>query len=390
MDSGTQNSMKDIKGTMEAILQPLEIMAFQMQNPRTKTFVIKDFLKKKKQCKLILDNLPEHEKSLTPLFSAFTACLSQVMTSMPDSKTDFTLLALDEFLSFASVMDEGSKKRLFTLIRSKGGIMMPAIQYVPKDDKKLQQLLTSSAFAWIYFSVIEEETVNLLKNTIGETHYTYEEKNRSTDSKGKKSYSYSTKNEKYHTINNELLNGLGEKFEHITYIPNKKFLYKGYTPQVELKTIAQKTIPVDLSKFYEMKYSDKNNSLDEELKNLKFEDLFKEKPLSKLEQYKLFKQFEKAKNKGEHEIDNFAKDNNLADVNFEILFEEFIPNDKVLENKMNILSLDERFNLSKEWNSISGDDYDTQVQFIEDNKLWGACPEIFNFTDEMLEQLEDI
>src|SRR3990167_9956026 len=127
-------------------------------------------------------------------------------------------------------MDEASKKRLHTLIRSKGGILMPAIQYIPMDDKKLQQLLTSSAFAWIYFSVIEEETIKLFKDAIGETEYTYSETNESRG-KGGKSTSTSTKHERTNIIFNELLNGLGDKFEHIVFIPNHKVIYKGYTPQ---------------------------------------------------------------------------------------------------------------------------------------------------------------
>jgi len=387
MESGTQNSMKDIKGTMEAILEPLEVMAFQMQDPNQKTFVIKDFLKKKHQCKLFLDNIPEHEKSLTPLFSAFTACLSQVMTSMPDSKTDFTLLALDEFLSFAKVMDEASMKRLFTLIRSKGGIMMPAIQYVPKDDKKLQQLLTSSAFAWIYFSVIEEETVNLLKNTIGETHYTYEEESHSVDSKHKKNKSYSTKNEKYHTINNELLNGLGSKFEHICYIPNHKILYKGYTPQVDLKVIAEKTCPIDLSKFYAMKYIDEDEKT-EDLKNLTFADLFKKK-VSKLQEYKLWKQFENAKKLGKNEIQNFKKENNLEEANLEFLFKKYMVDKQVVDNKMKILSLEERKQLKENWDNLEGD-RELELEFIEEHELFAALPNLFMFNNESeIKQEED-
>jgi hypothetical protein len=83
--------------------------------------------------------------------------------------------------------------------------------------------------------------------------------------------------------------------------------------------------------------------------------------------------------------------NNFVEINFETLFEEFRPNDKIIDNKMNLLSLNERFRLSNEWNYVSNnDDYVAKLAFIENNKLWGACPEIFNFTDEMLEQLEDI
>lgn len=382
MDSGSQNSKKDVKGTMEAIIEPLELMAYKMQDKRQKRFVIKDFFERKNQTKLILDNIPEFEKSLTPLFTAFTACLSQVHTSMQDSKTDFTLYALDEYLSFAQIMDEASKKRLHTLIRSKGGILMPAVQYIPKDDKKLQQLLTSSAYAWIYFSVIEDETINLLKHSVGETEYSYTEINESRDSKNKKSTSSSTKNERTYLIYNELLNGLGDKFEHIVYLPNHKMLYKGYTPQVSLMPIAKKQMPVNLSEFYKLKYS-KENEEKKDVENLTFADLFKQKPLTKLEEYKLFKKFEKSKQDGT--LKTFKQDNKLVEVNLEFLFKKFLADKQVIDNKMKLLSLDERFKLKTKWESLT--DEAQQLEFIEKNELFGALPNIFEF--ENIESLED-
>lgn len=387
MDSGSQNSKKDVKGTMESMIEPLEIMAWKMQNPKQKSFIIKDYFKKKNQTKLILDNISEFEKALTPLYSAFLSCVSQVHTSLPDTKTDFTLYALDEYLSLATIMDEPSKKRLHTLIRSKGGILMPAVQYIPKDDKKLQQMLTSSAYAWIYFSVIDDETIDLFKKTIGEVEYSYQEENISY-SKNSKNKSFSTKNCKDFVIYNELINGLGENFEHLVYLPNHKMLYKGYTPQVELKTIAKKYIPIDLQPFYDMKYKSDNLIDDQELRNLTFADLFKEKPLSKLEEYKLFKKFEKAKK--ENKTESFAKDNNLVNVNFELLFQDYIPNDKVIDSKMKILSVEERFELMQQWQAIDSNDHEAQIKFIEEHSLWGACPQIFENLGNNLEDLTDL
>lgn len=385
MESGSQNSKKDIKGTMEVVLESLERTAYMMQNPNQKSFVIADFFKKKNQTRLILDNIPEHEKTLTPLFTAFTACLSQVHTSMPDSKTDFTLYALDEYLSFASIMDEPSKKRLHTLIRSKGGILMPAIQYVPKDDKKMQQLLTSSAYAWVYFSVIEEETINLLKQSIGDTEYSYLEENESRDSKNRKSKSFSTKNEKYNIITNQILNGLGDKFEHIVYLPNHKAIYKGYTPQVTLKPIAKKSIPVDLSGLSKMKYLDNDNSPEVDIKNLTFADLFKQKPLSKLEEYKLFKKFENAKKEGEEQLKNFKQENKLVEVNLEFLFKKYMSDKTVISNKMKLLTLDDRLKLKNDFEGLS--DESEQLEFIEENDLFGALPDLFVFSEDEIGEI---
>lgn len=379
METGSQNSKKDIKGTMEAILEPLEIMAWKMQNPNQKSFIIADFFKKKNQCKLILDNIPEHEKSLTPLFTAFTACVSQVHTSMPDSKTDFTLYALDEYLSFISIMDDASKKRLHTLIRSKGGILMPAVQYVPQDDKKLTQMLTSSAYAWIYFSVIEETTIKLFRDAVGETEFIFLDKSESRNDQGK-TRSTSTKTEKTHLIFNELLNGLGDKYEHIVYLPNHKYLYKGYTPQADLPIIAEKQQAASLDEFYKLKYANENKPK-EDIKNLTFADLFKDKPLSKLEEYKLFKQFEEVKKKQDDKaLEKFKLENKLEAVNLEFLFQKYIQDNQVLNNKMKMYSKDERFILSTVWQKIKGDEQ-KELEFIESHDLFGALPAFFEFPD---------
>ncbi|MDD2653333.1 MAG: type IV secretion system DNA-binding domain-containing protein, partial [Sulfurimonas sp.] len=381
MDSGSQKSKQDVKSTMEAILEPLEIMAFKMQDPKQKSFVIADFFKRKNQCKLILDNIPEYEKSLTPLFTAFVACMSQVHTSLPDSKTDFTLYALDEYLSFAQIMDEPSKKRLHTLIRSKGGILMPAVQYIPKDDKKLQQLLTSSAYAWIYFSVIEEETIKLFKDAVSETEYVYFEKSHSKGESGS-STSTSTKNERVNLINNHLLNGLGTKYEHICYIPNEKVLYLGYTPQANLPKKAEKSVPSDLSEFYAIKYRIDNEE-QEDYKNLTFADLFKEKPLSKLEEYKLFKKFEKAKRQGEEAMASFKQAEKLEAVNLELLFSKYMEDKQVVSNKMKMYSIQQRFELFHSYRKIKDDDA-AALEFIEKHNLFGALPSFFTFNEEDL------
>jgi hypothetical protein len=386
MDSGTQKSKQDVKSTMEVMLESLEIMAWKMQDPKQKSFIIKDFFTRKNQCKLIMDNIPEHEKSLTPLFTAFTACMSQVHTSMPDSKTDFTLYALDEYLSFAQIMDEASKKRLHTLIRSKGGILMPAVQYIPKDDKKLQQMLTSSAFAWIYFSVIEEETIKLFKDAVGETEYTYTEHNESK-SEGRKTHSHNTKQERTNIIYPELLNGLGDKFEHIVYIPNHKVIYKGYTPQANLKKVAKKSIEADLTEFYAMKYRNENEEQEEDLKNLTFADLFKAKPLTKLQEFKLWKKFETIQGKKE-DIQRFKKEEKLEAINLEFLFKKYLQNDQVLNNKMKLFTLNERVELNGKWQRVQGDP-EQELQFIEKYDLFGALPAFFEFNGEEKSQLRE-
>ena len=181
-----------------------------------------------------------------------------------------------------------------------------------------------------------------------------------------------------------MINGLAEKYEHIVYIPGYKMLYKGYTPQAPLKKRAEKFVRRDLSEFYEMKYKLENGKSKEEIRALKFSDLFKEKPISKLEEYKLYRKMEKAK--AEDKIKEFKKEENLQDVDIELLFEDYIQKDAIIDSKMKILSSEERIALANEWNSIKDDDAKA-FQFIEKHQLWGACPGLF---EKDLEALEDI
>ena len=377
IESSAQKSQKDVQATMEQILEPLEIMTYQMQDPNQKRFTIKEFFKRKQQAKLILSNIAEYNKSLKPLFSAFISCFSQIHVSFPDTKTDFTLYALDEYLSFVPNMDEMTRKYLHTQIRSKGGILLAGVQYLPISDEKLLEELTNSAFVWLYFSTIQPKTADFFINSIKETEYSYEERNESyTD--GKKSVSWQTKKESTHLLNSHILNGLGEDFSHITFIPQKQVLYKGYTPVVELTKRHEGFIKKDLSGFYELKYKS-HKKIDPN--TLKVEDMFA-RSMSKLEKFKLFKRYEASQNK---EI--FAKENNLQDVNFELFFKEFIPDEMIIQSKMKLLSLQERFDLAGKWHSIPKENSEAQLAFIEQNQLYGALPDIFNFTTTQLQKI---
>jgi len=381
METGDQNSNKDVGSTMQQVIESLEIMAWQMQDPRQKKFTIKEFFAKKDRCKLILDNNAEYEQALTPLFSAFLACLTQVQLAQPDTKQDFTLYAIDEYLSLAKTMDESSKKRLHTLIRSKGGILMAFIQYVPKDNQSLQQLLTSSAYAWFIFSVIEEQTIELIKKTISQVEYVFTDENR--NSKGS---SYSTKEAKRDVLSNDILNSLAKEYAHIVYLPNEKLLFKGYTPQAYVPKRNEYIIKRDLKPFYAMKYASEEEQID--ISSLKFEDLFKaKKKLSKLEEYKLYKKYQESVKNGnvaDFKKEEIAKEFQTKNIDFELMFEKYIPKDKVISSKMKLLTPLERFKLKEEWNSFDESDAAGQLAFLEKHDLFGAVPNIFNIDESQL------
>ncbi|MBS4069094.1 MAG: hypothetical protein KGZ62_10885 [Sulfurimonas sp.] len=233
---------------------------------------------------------------------------------------------------------------------------------------------------WVYFSVIEEETIKLFKDAVGETEYTYLERSNSKGDSGESS-STSTRNERINLINNHLLNGLGSKFEHVCYIPNEKVLYVGYTPQANLPKKAEKSVPSDLSEFYAIKYRNENDDK-EDYKNLTFADLFKEKPLSKLEEYKLFKKYEKAKEKKgvdeAAELEQFRKENKVEASKLELIFQKYVQDNQVLSNKMKMFTPNQRVELHARWSKIQGNEA-AELEFIEEHNLFGALPGFFDF-----------
>lgn len=382
-EKNEKKTNKDVKATMESILEPLEIMAFEMQKGTKKTFVIADFFKMKNGAKLFLSNQPEYLDALTPLFSAFTAAVGRYHTTLAETTTDYTVYALDEYLSFVNTMDTGTRKILHTLIRGYGGIMMPAVQYLPVDDKALMLDLTSSAFVWFYFSTIEEETKDILINKT-ETEYWYKDafELRRAGSNDKQQRDHSKTSKTKNLLSKNILDGLGAKFEHIVYIPTHNLLYKGYTPRVELVEKFQSFKQVDLEPFYKIKYQDTLKLDAEQVAALKFEDLYKDvNELSKQEKFRLHQSYKNATDKTK-----FKQDNNLVDVNLDLFFKEFEQDDQILDNQMNILTMQERFALYTEWNNFGDEDTSAKFDFIEKHNLWGALPGIFDFNDSDLNE----
>jgi len=383
-ESKNTNLNEDVGGTMESIIEPLEIMAYEMQKKTKKTFIIADFFKMKNQAKLFLSNQTEYMEALDPLFSAFIASAARYHTTLPETKTDYTVYALDEYLNFADTIDPKTRKILHTLIRGFGGVMLPGVQYLPVDNKKLLLDLTSSAFAWIFFSTIEDETKDLLINKT-EMEYSYKDayEHRAYLESDKKDRDHTKTRDKKPLLSKNILDGLGAKFEHITYIPTHNLLYKGYTPQVELEERYSSFAQTDLSEFYKIKFPDTLKMTSEQIANLTFEDLYKDPAdLPRSEKYRLFNL-----HKNSNDKDQFKQENNLVNVDLDLLFKDFTQDDQILDNQMQLLSIDERFELFTEWSNIADDDFNTKYDFIEKHNLFGALPGLFQFEDEFINDL---
>lgn len=231
-----RRSEADVASTMHLTFEFFDYMNFCIQNG-SPTFTIKEYLSRK-SCKLFLLSRDDQRSKLTPFFTGFLAALTAVMLSQEDQKTSLTLFALDEYLSFAQNLDSETIEGLHTRIRSKGGCLLPGVQYFPEQSNKAdsaqgitQKMLNSAAY-WFLFQGVDEYTLKKINNTIGKVRYKKEQirDQLTADPLNHKNYQI----EEADLLNTSLFQSLGQNYEHITFVPSKRILYKGYTPRAEL------------------------------------------------------------------------------------------------------------------------------------------------------------
>ncbi|PHR58196.1 MAG: hypothetical protein COA44_04665 [Arcobacter sp.] len=260
-----QRSEKDVISSMDQVLDIFKLMSYQIQNGQ-ETFTIRGFFAKNNQNKIFLANNSEFEKSLNPLFGAFLACFSQIHMSIPDTKKDLTLYLLDEYLSFASIIDETSRRRLHTMIRSKGGMLYVGLQGIPGSDKKLEEDLTSSAFAYMIFSVKGKNNKAFVQTLIG--IWKYQKMNISKSNSGE-TISWSEPEEKI--LEEAEIDMLAQDYSHVTIIPTEGILYKGTSPLIELTARTEPFERYDLIPFVKHIIGS-NEKFEERIKNEKNTD----------------------------------------------------------------------------------------------------------------------
>lgn len=231
-----RRSEADVASTMHLTFEFFDYMNFCIQNG-SPTFTIKEYLSRK-SCKLFLLSRDDQRSKLTPFFTGFLAAMTAVMLSQEDQKTSLTLFALDEYLSFAQNLDSETIEGLHTRIRSKGGCLLPGVQYFPEQSNKAdsaqgitQKMLNSAAY-WFLFQGVDEYTLKKINNTIGKVRYRKEQIREQlvADPLNRKNYQI----EESDLLNTSLFQSLGQNYEHITFVPSKRILYKGYTPRAEL------------------------------------------------------------------------------------------------------------------------------------------------------------
>jgi len=254
MDAQTseQKSEKDVMSTVRATMDMLYLCAYRIEHG-ARTFTVKDFFNTPENTKLFLNST---DKSMDGLLAATAAVLIKYQLSMPDIKDvdPHFLVAyfLDEYLSFANVIDDELLAEISRVGRSKGIVPFKFIQSFPSKEEERKEL-TSNVQYFIIFSTVEQETsIKLIINYIGKITYEYYKTNESK-SGGKKTYNTSLEKISEDILSQYMINILqNESFSHILFAPKEGLLYKGYTPPADLKIrkYFDITKEIDLVHFY--------------------------------------------------------------------------------------------------------------------------------------------
>ncbi len=160
-----------VYATLEPLLENFELLAYITRIEDVKYFSAHDFAKAEGK-KLFLVNTIAHQKAQAPIFSAFISTLISILLSKPDTKEDFSLFLLDEFLNIK--IPPEVLIPLFTVSRSKGIQLVFASQFLPERSHtdKRTQLILSSRHALVVFKITDENTLNAIENAYGTLEFT--------------------------------------------------------------------------------------------------------------------------------------------------------------------------------------------------------------------------
>ena len=196
-----------------------------------KKFSIMDFFFTENKSKVFLQTISKTQKEITPFISAFLELLFRYQLTYFESakKEQFILYVLDEYLSFFNLMDEKTRTEVHTKARSAGALLLPAVQYLPSDDKVAQDL-TASLINIVAFNMTDNKMIKYLEDMTKTTIETRSKVEKETD----------FSRQEVNIVNNEIIQELGVgKHIFITEKNGKKIIYQGYTKQAHTNTIAK-------------------------------------------------------------------------------------------------------------------------------------------------------
>nr|WP_321268472.1 type IV secretion system DNA-binding domain-containing protein [uncultured Sulfurimonas sp.] len=250
-----QKSEKDIMSTVRATMNLLYLSAYRIENG-TRTFTVKDFYESPEMIRLFLNST---DKSLDGMLAATAAVLIKYQLAMPDIKDwdPHFLVAwfLDEYLSFAAVIDDEILAEISRVGRSKGIVPFKFVQSLPSKEEERKELTSNVQYILVFAIVENEKTIPTIINFIGKMKYEHLKVSESRTN-GSKTYNSSLEPIEENIVSQYQMNILqNESFSHILFAPKENKLYKGYTPppNLKLREYFDITKEIDLTEFYRWK-----------------------------------------------------------------------------------------------------------------------------------------
>lgn len=232
---------KDVYNNYLLVAELLKFWMHRIGNAKH-TFTLSDFFKS--NWELVMNG---SEGTMKSYYTALTSAIVDEQLRMEDTTTDLTLYLLDEYLTMS--FEEETRRKLHTMIRSKGGCVVMGLQFLPGDDVAKQQIIDSSRYAAIFFNLTDKNTSEHVKAFYGEIKYKEVEKSIS-----KNQYNYTTgmsssEQERSSTFLSEEELQKKPPYHHLTIL-NTGECYLGYTPQISMKKIYDPlNDPFDLKTF---------------------------------------------------------------------------------------------------------------------------------------------
>jgi hypothetical protein len=210
-----------------------------------KTFAISDFMGNQ-DARLFLLNRSEFSSKLNPYFTAFLSVMTVILSSKKDTKSDITLMMLDEYLSFANGMKEQTLTTLHTTLRSRGVMIVSAMQSLPQDEERKTLVFANNRY-YIIYSIMDEGTQKTVNSIMGQTVFTEESKSESTE--GRKSANTTQKSSSSDVIEQTIYTTIAKvNYAHITLAPTADILYIGKNKLFKGVEIAEDFLGIEKGK----------------------------------------------------------------------------------------------------------------------------------------------
>ncbi|MGE0738667.1 hypothetical protein, partial [Sulfurimonas sp.] len=112
--------------------------------------------------------------------------------------------------------------------------------------KELMQKLVNSVDHLFVFQTADADTIKFIKETIGKQ----EHQAKSVTKDG-----YTKSAQTSDLLSDDILKSLGSDYTHVTYIPSRNILYKGYTTKIDNKAKYPEFIDAGYNEYLSQKYS---------------------------------------------------------------------------------------------------------------------------------------